>query len=213
MTVVTNLQAPGYRDRLRLRIAVLAAAVVLVGTAATATAAGPTPASGPHCAVELTQPAGGGPATIASETCFSTFAEALAFSTGGRVKVAPDVDPASLTGEIIGIPGADDPGEAAVLARWTLGWDWKGLNYTGESRTYWVEGANPPCANGVVWILGGVLDAGWNNVIRSAQGWSGCNHFMHYDLANQQGAVWACVPNCPNMGAMDKRTTSLKWFQ
>ncbi len=176
-------------------------------------AAAPTPASGPHCAVELTQPAGGGPATIASETCFSTFAEALSFATGGRVKVGPDVDPAELTPEIIGTPQAASAGEAAVLARWTLGWDWKGLNYTGESRNYYVDGANPPCANGVVWTLGGILDAGWNNVIRSAQGWSGCNHFMHYDLANQQGAVWPCVPNCPTMGAMDKRTTSLKWFQ
>jgi hypothetical protein len=210
---VTHPNPHGHRARLCLRIATLAAAFALVAPAATATATDPTPATGRHCAVELTQPAGGGPATIASETCFSTFAEALAFSTGGRVKVAPDIDPASLTSEIMDVPGTDGPGEAAVLARWSLGWDWKGLNYSGESRNYYVDGANPPCANGVVWLLGGVLDAGWNNVIRSAQGWSGCNHFMHYDLANQQGAVWACVPNCPNMGAMDRRTTSLKWFQ
>jgi hypothetical protein len=113
---VTHPNPHGHRARLCLRIATLAAAVALVAPAATATATDPTPATGRHCAVELTQPAGGGPATIASETCFSTFAEALAFSTGGRVKVAPDIDPASLTSEIMDVPGTDGPGEAAVLA-------------------------------------------------------------------------------------------------
>jgi hypothetical protein len=161
----------------------------------------------------LTQPAGGGPATIASETCFSTFAEALAFATAGRAKVGPDFNPAELTAEIVGVPQTAGAGDVVALARWTLGYDFEGPNYTRASRHYYVDGANPPCANGVVWTLGGVLDAGWNNIISSAQSYSGCNHFVHYDLANQQGANIVCLPNCQFMGGMDNRTTSLKWFQ
>lgn len=202
--------ARGHRVRLAYRAAAIAAAIALVAAVPTI-AAEPEPAGGPHCAVELTQPAGGGPAMIKSEQCFATFAEALVLATAGRAKVAPDVVPADLTADIVGVPQAVT-GDAVLLSRWTLGYDFKAPNYGPESRTYFVDGANPPCSNGVRWEIDN-LDLGWSNSISSAQGWSGCNHFMHYDLPNQQGAVWPCVPNCPTMGAMDNRTTSLLWFQ
>ena len=202
----------GHRARPSFRVAATAVAVALLTLTGPTMAAAPTPQSDRHCAVGLTQPAGGGLATIVSETCFATFAEAISFATAGRAKVGPDFQPASLTADIVGVPRVAQAGEVAVVSRWTLGNDYKGLQLTGESRTYFVDGINPPCANGVVWEIDS-LDAGWSNVIRSAQGWSGCNHFAHYDLANQQGAFVVCLPTCLGMGALDRKATSLRWWQ
>jgi len=47
----------------------------------------------------------------------------------------------------------------------------------------------------VIWFIH-QLDAGWDNVISSAEAFSGCNHFEHWTLPNEQGAVKVCMPTC-----------------
>jgi hypothetical protein len=104
--------------------------------------------------------------------------------------------------------------------------DWSGETTGTPPLTWWtvmetapvrlgeasiLEEPPPPCANGVKWHLDN-LDLGWGNSISSAQGWSGCNHFQHFDLPNQQGPNIMCPPNCWSMPGMDNKTESLLWF-
>jgi hypothetical protein len=199
----------GHREALGIRAAAIAATLALVA-AVPAMAAAPKLAGGPYCAVGLAQPAGGGPAIIKSEQCFGTFAEAMAVSTGGRAVLGPDFAPADLTADLVGVPAAASE-DVVALSRWTLGNDFKDPHYLGQMRTYFVDGVNPPCANGVKWHIDN-LDMGWGNSISSAQGFSGCNHFQHFDLPNRQGQQIMCPPNCWSMPGMDNKTESLLWF-
>jgi hypothetical protein len=97
----------------------------------------------------------------------------------------------------------------ATTCRTVFTMDWSGETTGTPPLTWWTVMETAPVRLGEASIL---VDLGWGNSISSAQGFSGCNHFQHFDLPNQQGPNIMCPPNCWTMPGMDNRTESLLWF-
>ena len=154
--------------------------------------------SGDHCVRHLEYIEPTGPqAYVASETCFSTFAESMRHATGGHTKLNVDAKPNSVTqGDL---PAA---GTAATIV---LGIDWDWVGYKEESILW---EASTGCDAGHWYVVGYVGNA-WNDRIESAKGFNGCVRFRHFEHQNYGGAKIVCTPNCFSMGTMTRETSSL----
>jgi hypothetical protein len=185
-----------------------AAAALLVAVAVGPASAAPrTPTADPagaYCSTKLEQTAAGDTRIVQTE-CFDTYADALAVATGGRLHVGREFRSSALTQRVL--DGAASP--ATLLTDWVIGQDWEHNDRGGRVRTYWVSTSNAPCT-GRIWEID-QLDLGWDTIISSAQGFSGCDRFEHWEDPDQQGAVRTCSTYCSSMGVLNDQTSSLRW--
>jgi hypothetical protein len=160
-----------------------------------------------HCTAQAgAEPIEKGKGAVIAEgsvQCFDTFAEAISSATKGAVKLD-----ASVTPETIDLEAASkETGFATYLIsiqyvapRWDPFWGSLTVSTSASCATHNISYSTMP------W--------GWDNVISSSRTYPDCQHSYHYDYANFGGAVLDCFlgDNCYyNLGALDDRTSSLRW--
>lgn len=103
-------------------------------------------------------------------------------------------------------PSDSSPRVAARTAAATVivGKIWTGASRGGSVLIHWGSGAG---CTGVTFGFPS-LGSGWNNNIRSAEGFANC-WSSQYDLTNYGGTFTTCTPYCPGLGAMSARTSSI----
>lgn len=148
----------------------------------------PVSGTGDHCVAHLEYVAPDGPeASITKETCFTSFAEAVRFATG-RTDIPDGVQPADLTEEMVS-PSAGRGVETTYL----LGIDHESSPYSGDSKLWQ---ASASCV-GHNWQVSTLVGTGWNERISSAQGWSDCDIFRHWENPGYDGASAPAVLTAP----------------
>lgn len=166
-----------------------------------------------HCVVEARSIPRGAPiptdTPVATPKCFDTFAESIAYATGGTVQLTADAK-------------QEDVDLNALSKEAGLGQYWIGVEYIAPRHEhfwgYWNVYAANPCTIGDVFLN---MPSGWDNTISSSrsQASQGCNHSYHYDNAYVSdpfnggssidcGPPWSCYYD---MGAMNDRTSSIRW--
>lgn len=93
---------------------------------------------------------------------------------------------------------------AVAAATVTIGKVWTGTSRSGSVLIHWGVGSG---CNGVTYGFPS-LPAGWNDTIRSAEGFTNC-WASHYDSASYTGAVLTCAPYCATMGSLAGRSSSI----
>ena len=93
---------------------------------------------------------------------------------------------------------------AAAASTVTVGKIWTGTSRTGSVRLHW--GAGSGCY-GVTFGFPS-LSAGWDNNVRSAEGFNNC-WSSQYDGTSYTGTVLTCAPYCSSLGSMAARTSSI----
>jgi hypothetical protein len=155
----------------------------------------PSPVSN-SCVLNLEYLNPSGPeAQVASQTCFATFSDALAFATNGSVAVSLNVTPGQVTEAML---------QLSLASTVVIGIDWDSTSYNGSSQV-WT--ASNGCDFSHWWQVSYVGDA-WNDRTESAKGFGGCVRYRHFEQANSQGSVRTCTPNCSSMGTMANKTSS-----
>jgi len=126
-------------------------------------------------------------------SCFNTAAEAEAFIEDG----AP--------GDYEELVGVQRPhGRAAAGATVTIGRVWTATSRGGSELIHWGTGSG---CYGVTYGFP-TLPSGWNNRVRSAQGYNNC-WASHYDGASYTGEVLTCAPYCSTMGFLAAKSSSI----
>ena len=92
----------------------------------------------------------------------------------------------------------------AAAATVIIGRVWTGESRTGSELIHWGTGTG---CNGVTYGFP-TLPSGWNNNIRSAQGYSNC-WASHYDGTSYTGQVLTCTPYCAVMGTLAASSSSI----
>jgi len=100
------------------------------------------------------------------------------------------------------IPGSTRARAAAATV--IIGRVWTGTSRTGSELIHWGTGIG---CYGVTYGFP-TLPSGWNNNIRSSQGFSNC-WVSHYDGAPYSGAVLTCTPYCATMGTLAAASSSI----
>lgn len=196
--------------RARLVAWCMVAAILHLTTVATV-AAGPKDQrfDRPNCVVFIDPVAGGETASrVHSGRCFSTFAQAMAYASGGRLQLAPNasrdqysLSELSATTAGVTIIGRDyeDPNYSCNIfgpcLDWTVSNDFGctgGRNYVAASMPT-VDGFN------------------WNDQLSSTKAFAGCSRNQNFEHANYGGALRNCLPNCATMGVMNDATSSKQW--
>jgi len=95
---------------------------------------------------------------------------------------------------------------ASIAADVLIGEDWGHIEF-GGANILWTASTGCGANN---WQLTS-MPAEWDNRVRSAKSFSGCNHYKHFELAGFGGAVFDCGGQCASMGPMAAQTSSEKW--
>lgn len=179
-----------FRSRILTVLAVLAA-VLLAGVPAMAGAEGDVEL---HCLVVVVGEKASGELIVTTPDCYASFQEAMAVASGGLFSVE-----AAPSGEEL----FTDPEAGSLLASFTLGTHFDGLNGSGASIS--VVGGS--CTGGY-WNTG----ATWANRISSS--WNGCYRLRHHDGPNKTGTyadtVGSGTHNLPF--AMNNKAESVSYW-
>lgn len=152
-----------------------------------------------HCVAELApESEDASVSTIVTESCYETFAAAMAAATHNTVVLSPDASPASVSEAVI------EPAATRVI-----GIDYDGTFYSGGSFTWFVNNSFG-CRGGRSYIAN--MPRSFNNRLSSTRGFNGCRSNTSYDLRKQRGDFVRCFPNCTYVGGfMDNRASSKRW--
>lgn len=188
--------------RLLTRVGIVFTIVIVMSGAATTHAHETVSVTNPndqHCVVRI-EPLLPDQTLSASENlgCFSTFSEAIAFATDNSVILPVSAGPEDVTQESLPPPGTQ--------SQTIIGIQWENSNRGGSSIIRTTTYA-PTCTDGTSFGSPG-MESGWNDRISSAEAYSGCNNFYHYEHTNYTGAVRNCNTYCATMGVMDNQTSS-----
>ncbi|MGW5359542.1 hypothetical protein [Actinopolymorpha pittospori] len=198
------------RRRRSTWLAVLAA-LILVSWQAQAAQAAPGPdKSARHCVAGLQAlPTGASVSTAKTTelTCFSSFAQAIAYATGDRVKLAPEATTVTEK-QLVGAGAVST--RSAVAARPLVGIEYEDSNYGGDSLTlYGASGTG--CYSGTWYGFPSMASLGFDNRISSARTYSNCLG-KHHDGTSYTGTFTYCDSSCSSLGSMGDRTSSIKFI-
>lgn len=124
------------------------------------------------------------------------------------------IGPPSLTGTITAQPVSKGcyPTTASAMSALSInadvliGTDWGHIEF-GGANILWSAATGCGANN---WQLTS-MPAEWDNRVRSAKSFSGCNQYKHFELPNFGGAIYDCGGQCASMGPMAAQTSSEKW--
>ena len=110
----------------------------------------------------------------------------------------------------LGLSQTSGPSAGPILAasQTLIGRDYGSTGFLG-SQKIWFAADTHGCTNGSTYSY--PMPADFNNLTRSAQGFAGCNHNTHYDPPSASGANITCAAACGSMGAMDLKTSFVRW--
>jgi hypothetical protein len=204
----------GRRPKLVVTAAALTAGVVAAVTTPTAGhAAGaslPTRAH-QHCVIALK-------AGVAAQRCFASAAEAIAYGSGGQVRVAAD---ATTHDAVIALrahdavaarPAADSRGIAgyqrSLQQSNIIGIEYDGSNRSGAAKYFSVSG---DCYSGAKFGFPKLSSYGWNDRINSAQTFVGCVG-QHYDDTYYSDTMVSVFGSKDDFGGQNNKTSSIKFI-
>lgn len=124
-------------------------------------------------------------------SCFDTVAEAEQFIEDGAPGDYEQLYPGSSA-------------QRAAAATVMVGKIWTGASRSGSVLIHWGSGSGCSAATYGFPSLG----SGWNNNIRSAEGFNNC-WSSQYDGANYSGFVVTCTPYCASLGTLAGKTSSV----
>lgn len=138
------------------------------------------------------------------QQCFDTFAEAISAATRGKVQLSPLATPDSVDLEVL----SRETGFATYLIS---------ILYIAPKRdAFWgsyTVYSEMSCATHNLYY--NVMPNGFNDNISSSQTFPDCHHSYHYDNTYLSGSVIDCLSTqcfyASDMGAMDDRTSSIRW--
>lgn len=181
--------------KVRLFYVILAFMFALVPSVA---AAETTPERVPerHCAIRIDpiEP-GEKDSKVYDFRCFNTFAEAIASATDGVVQLPASTRTQKLPAETF----------AGTLSSFVVGIDYQDSNFSGDTLV-WT--APSPCSPTVSYGTP-TMPSGWNDKVSSAQAYSDCNFWWHFEHTNYSGSQYLCT--CSSMSAMNDKTSSETW--
>ena len=99
-------------------------------------------------------------------------------------------------------------GPVLAASQTLIGRDYGSTGFLG-SQKIWFAADTHGCTDGSTYSY--PMPADFNNLTRSAQGFAGCNHNTHYDPPSASGANITCASACASMGAMDLKTSFVRW--
>lgn len=150
-----------------------------------------------HCVVHLDADGHGRAAPM---QCYGDQASALAAATGQEARS-------------VNLPGAGDvdafvtASNATAAASTVISIEYDGQNYSGSSLTYSVS--NPDgCLDGSNYADPDLY--AWDDRIESVRAYQGCT-VRHYEHFNYAGSQYSCSSSCGSLGAMNNRTSSLRF--
>ncbi|WP_157181247.1 hypothetical protein [Actinopolymorpha alba] len=197
------------RRRRSMWLAVLTA-IVVAGWQAQIAQAAPLVGTARHCVAGLAAvPVDGvaGTSKVTDFTCYDTFAESIRHATGGRVTVASGAE--SVTTKQLLTAGAISTGTAAA-AQPLLGIEYQNGSFGGESLVLYGS-SGTGCYAGTWYGFPRMSDLGFDNRISSARAYSNCIG-KHHDGTSYTGDYVYCESSCSSLGAMNDRTSSIKFF-
>lgn len=158
-----------------------------------------------HCVVHIDPVKPGQTvSTMSSSTCFARFSDAIAFATGGTVRLPSSFSPDQFTPDILSGPS---PATTTVI-----GEDFSDSGHSGSTLTW--TSSTGGCSS-TQSFQAASMPSGWNDVISSAYAFQNCNHNVHFENvkfnASGPAAKIDCGTSCSSMGAMNDKTSSEKW--
>lgn len=135
-------------------------------------------------------------------SCFDSVAEAEQFIGDGAPGDYEQLQPRDASSRTAAGTAAATAATAAATV--IVGKVWTGASRSGSVLIHWGSGSG---CYGVTFGFPS-LAAGWNNNIRSAEGFANC-WSSHYDSSNYGGSAVTCSSYCANLGTMAARTSSI----
>ncbi|MBT2473282.1 hypothetical protein J7E68_01495 [Microbacterium sp. ISL-103] len=126
-------------------------------------------------------------------SCFSSVEEAEQFIEDGAPGDYEQLIPVGVSSRSV-----------SAAATVTVGKIWTGTSRTGSVLIHWGSGSG---CYGVTFGFPS-LGSGWNNNVRSAEGFSNC-WSSQYDGTSYTGSVLTCAPYCSSLGALAAKTSSI----
>lgn len=185
---------------------VLALALSVSLALPTAATNGPSPesAENTHCVSLIDRASNGVDSIIVESRCFATFAEGFEYGSRGAVQVAPKLQAADVTPNLVT--------SASASGSYLLGTYWDCLDYGGlfgcPNWSYWATG---DCSNTFGWQVS-FVGSTQNDRYESSKSYSNCLQNTHFEHSDFRGASLVCRPNCSNLGVMRNATSSLRWW-
>lgn len=156
-----------------------------------------------HCVIQLAPIASGKTVSdMMSQSCFSTFSQAISFATGGKVTATKPQDVTSA--QLASTSDASTSGLNVISILWS------DQNYQGNSETFTTSG--PSCSSSASYGFTS-MPSGWDKVVSSFQGgYYGCTWTRLFSNTNYGGASQCYSGDSSYVGdVMNDQTSSITW--
>lgn len=148
----------------------------------------------------------------AAQHCFATSAEAIAYGSGGRIRVAAD---ATTHDAVVALRAHDvaaarglAPNRKSALASNIIGIEYDGSYRSGAAKYFSVSG---DCYSGATYGFPKLSSYGWNDRINSAQTFVGCVG-QHYDDTYYSDTVVSVFGTRDDFGGQNNKTSSIRFI-
>ena len=175
-----------------LSVRITALAVLVGGCLAAGPAPGAPSATGSTCAMSLSP--------LVAGQSISKARVLGCWDTVGQAERALGIAASALAGA--------DSGAGLAAGQTVIGRDFSSTGFLG-SQQIWFASNTQGCSGGATYSF--AMPTGFNNATRSAQGFAGCGHNTHYDPPSASGLSILCASACSSMGAMDLKTSFVRW--
>jgi hypothetical protein len=197
-------------SRYRRRGAVAAAALLTTATVGAVIAPTAGHATGPTTQTRLKQQcviaAEGG---ASAQRCFATSAEAIAYGSGGQIRMAAN---ATTHDAVIALRAHDAAAARGVVKRSVLVSNIIGIEYDGSYRSGAAKyfSVSGDCYSGATYGFPRLSTYGWNDRINSAQTFVGCVG-QHYDDTNYSDTRVSVFGTRDDFGGQNNKTSSIRF--
>lgn len=149
---------------------------------------------------------------VAAQRCFATAAEAIAYGSGGRIRVAQD---ATTQDAVVALRTHDAaptrglaPNQRTALQSNIIGIEYDGSYRSGAAKYFSVSG---DCYSGAKFGFPKLSSYGWNDRINSAQTFVGCVG-QHYDDTYYSDTMVSVFGTKDDFGGQNNKTSSIRFI-
>lgn len=148
-----------------------------------------------------------------AQRCFATAAEAIAYGSGGQIRMAADATThdavvALRTHDAAAARGFAAPNGPRALVSNIIGIEYDGSRRSGAAKYFSVSG---DCYSGAKYGFPKLSTYGWNDRINSAQTFVGCVG-QHYDDTYYSDTMVSVFGTRDDFGGQNNKTSSIKFI-
>jgi hypothetical protein len=153
-------------------------------------------------------------AGVPAQRCFATAAEAIAYGSGGQIRIAAD---ATTHDAVVALRTHDataahgivmNKSPRAAMASNIIGIEYDGSYRSGAAKYFSVSG---DCYSGAAYGFPRLSTYGWNDRINSAQTFVGCVG-QHYDDSYYSDTMVSVFGTKDDFGGQNNKTSSIKFI-